>query len=74
MTNHLVRLHAAAASIIVFFLLWTLIAAHPWEATSAAPWVLGLYLGAIGSVVTATVFRALVPPPKAERRHELATE
>ena len=38
------------------------------------PWVLGLYLGAIGSVVTATVFRALVPPPKPERRHELATE
>ena len=37
MTNHLVRLYAAAASIIVFFLLWTLVAAHPWEATSAAP-------------------------------------
>jgi sulfoxide reductase heme-binding subunit YedZ len=38
------------------------------------PWVLGLYLGAIGSVITATALRALVPPAKPERRRELATD
>ena len=39
------------------------------------PWALGVYLGAIGSVATATAFRALVPPAKpARRRGELATE
>ncbi len=39
------------------------------------PWVLGLYLGTIGSVVAATAFRALVPPAKPERRRrELVTE
>lgn len=39
------------------------------------PWVLGLYLGAIGAVATATAFRALVPPARPERRRrEVATE
>jgi sulfoxide reductase heme-binding subunit YedZ len=32
------------------------------------PWVLYLYLGAIGLVVTATVWRALVPPPRPVRK------
>ena len=31
---------------------------------SAAPWALGLYLGAVGSVVAATGWRALVPPAR----------
>ena len=33
MTNHLVRLYTAAAAILVFFLLWATIAAHPWATT-----------------------------------------
>ena len=33
MTNHLVRLYTAAAAIVVFFLLWATIAAHPWATT-----------------------------------------
>ncbi len=37
MANHLVRVYTAAASIVVFFLLWALVAAHPWEAASATP-------------------------------------
>ena len=31
---------------------------------SAEPWALGLYLGAIGAVVLATVWRVLVPPAR----------
>lgn len=31
---------------------------------SAAPWAIGLYLGAIGSVAAATAWRALVPPAR----------
>lgn len=39
------------------------------------PWVLGVYVGAIGAVVTATAFRALVRPSSPERRRrELATD
>ncbi len=30
MTNHVVRLYAAAAALAVFFLVWTGIAARPW--------------------------------------------
>jgi sulfoxide reductase heme-binding subunit YedZ len=42
---------------------------------TSRPWTLGLYLGAIGSVVTSTVIRAVVPPAKPERRRrELVTE
>jgi hypothetical protein len=33
MTNHLVRLYTAAGAIVVFFLLWATIAAHPWATT-----------------------------------------
>ncbi len=33
MTNHLVRLYIAAAAIVVFFLLWATVAAHPWATT-----------------------------------------
>ncbi len=35
MTNHLVRLYTAAGAIVVFFLLWATIAAHPWATTDA---------------------------------------
>lgn len=31
MTNHVVRLYAAAAALLVFFVLWAAIAAHPWR-------------------------------------------
>lgn len=34
---------------------------------TAQPWGLAMYLGAIGAVVTATVWRALVPPAKPKR-------
>jgi hypothetical protein len=36
MTDHVVRLYVAAASILVLFLAWAVIAAHPWPAGRAA--------------------------------------
>ena len=36
MTNHVVRLYTAAGTIVVFFLLWATVAAHPWAATEQA--------------------------------------
>lgn len=36
------------------------------------PWALGIYAGAIGAVVGALTWRALVPPPKPERRPRTA--
>ena len=34
---------------------------------SGAPWALALYFGAVGAVVAATAWRALVPPPAPQR-------
>jgi methionine sulfoxide reductase heme-binding subunit len=34
---------------------------------SGAPWALALYFGAVGAVVAATAWRALVPPPAPKR-------
>src|SRR5688572_6479865 len=34
---------------------------------SSAPWALALYFGAVGAVVAATAWRALVPPPSPKR-------
>ncbi len=36
MTNHTVRLYALAAAVLVFFLAWAAIAAHPWQSRKAA--------------------------------------
>jgi hypothetical protein len=36
MTNHVARLYALVAGMLVFFVAWAAIAAHPWQATSAA--------------------------------------
>ena len=33
MTNHVARLYTTAGAIVVFFLLWATIAAHPWATT-----------------------------------------
>jgi predicted lipid-binding transport protein (Tim44 family) len=33
MTSHVGRLYAAVAAVLVFFVLWAVIAAHPWKAT-----------------------------------------
>jgi methionine sulfoxide reductase heme-binding subunit len=41
---------------------------------SSQPWVIGLYLGAIGSVAAATAWRALVPPARPQPRPRPATE
>ncbi len=37
MTSHHGRLYALAASVLVFFVAWAVVAAHPWASTSAAP-------------------------------------
>lgn len=38
MTNHVVRLYAATLALLVFFVLWAAIAAHPWrESADLAP-------------------------------------
>lgn len=36
MTNHAVRLYALASSLLVLFLVWAVVAAHPWSTASAA--------------------------------------
>lgn len=36
MANHVVRLYALAVGIVVFFVLWTVIASHPFARTAAA--------------------------------------
>jgi hypothetical protein len=36
MTDHHGRLYALAASILVFFVTWAVVAAHPWTSTKAA--------------------------------------
>ena len=36
MTNHHVRLYGLALALVVFFLGWAVVAAHPWGATPAA--------------------------------------
>jgi hypothetical protein len=37
MTNHHGRLYALALALVVFFLAWAVIAAHPWATASADP-------------------------------------
>jgi hypothetical protein len=37
MTSHVGRLYAAAVGLVVFFLAWVVIAAHPWGASSSSP-------------------------------------
>jgi hypothetical protein len=36
MTNHVARLYAFAAAILVFVLTWVAVAAHPWQQTARA--------------------------------------
>lgn len=35
MTNHVARLYALVGAVLVFFIAWAAIAAHPWKARSA---------------------------------------
>jgi hypothetical protein len=37
MTNHTGRLYALAVALVVFFLAWAVVAAHPWQARVADP-------------------------------------
>jgi hypothetical protein len=37
MTNHTVRLYTAAVALLAFFVLWAVIAAHPWRSASSDP-------------------------------------
>jgi hypothetical protein len=37
MTNHLARLYALVTAVIVFFVTWAVVAAHPWAAGVAVP-------------------------------------
>lgn len=37
MTSHQGRLYALALSLVVFFLAWAVVAAHPWASASADP-------------------------------------
>lgn len=36
MTNHIARIYGLAGAVLVFFLTWAIVAAHPWQATSKA--------------------------------------
>ncbi len=42
MTSHTGRLYAAAGGLLVFFVLWAAIAAHPWRAAAADPRIAAL--------------------------------
>ncbi len=42
MTNHVGRLYSAALALLVFFILWVGIAAHPWAAATTDPRVAAL--------------------------------
>ncbi len=42
MTSHVGRLYAAAVSLVSFFLLWAVVAAHPWATPRADPAVAAL--------------------------------
>jgi hypothetical protein len=42
MTSHQVRLYALALALVVFFLAWAVVAAHPWATASADPRLRGL--------------------------------
>jgi len=37
MTSHAARLYAIALALVVFFLAWAVVAAHPWAAAAADP-------------------------------------
>ncbi len=37
MTNHTGRLYALAVALVVFFLAWAVVAAHPWQQAAADP-------------------------------------
>lgn len=37
MTSHVGRLYTVAFALVVFFLAWAVVAAHPWASTSADP-------------------------------------
>jgi len=37
MTSHTGRLYALAIALVVFFLTWVLVAAHPWRSTAPDP-------------------------------------
>jgi len=37
MTRHVVRLYALTLSVLVLFLTWAAVAAHPWSAAASAP-------------------------------------
>lgn len=36
MTKHVVRLYSLVAGVVVFFVAWAAVAAHPWQTTAAA--------------------------------------
>jgi hypothetical protein len=42
MTNHVGRLYSAAGALLVFFVLWAVIAAHPWRAAAVDPRIAAL--------------------------------
>jgi sulfoxide reductase heme-binding subunit YedZ len=63
------RLHWATYGIFVAMVIHGVMAGTD----TTQPWALGMYLVAIGAVAGAMTWRALVPPPKPERRPRAAT-
>jgi hypothetical protein len=37
MTSHVGRLYSLALALVIFFLAWAVVAAHPWRSTAADP-------------------------------------
>jgi hypothetical protein len=42
MTNHVARLYALALAVLVFFVAWAVVSAHPWQAAKADPRITAL--------------------------------
>jgi sulfoxide reductase heme-binding subunit YedZ len=64
------RLHWATYGIFVAMVVHGIMAGTD----TTQPWALGMYLGAIGAVVMAMAWRALVPPAKPKRKPIAAAE
>jgi hypothetical protein len=78
MTSHPGRLYALAIALVVFFLAWVLVAAHPWQTAAADPRVEALAVREAQLQREAALVRRIValrraqqpaaaPPPPAVR-------
>ena len=71
MTSHFGRLYAVALALVVFFLAWAVVAAHPWAAASADPRLKALAIRQVELQREAKLVRKVVEARWARYRVEL---